>query len=238
MTISQSRKARAPGATLPLRPDRARALPPPASRDVGYQSGRCDSTRASVAVCPIRRHRTIASVQVPKLINAADIAAATARDTVTDVGLAPGALGAPEDRVVADPAPADPECSVDLDPFERGTSVRALGTPGHLEDARCAFDIADPQRSRPRGRWISGVPLAGGHERRERSIESSALRGRQPPSVGAARVGDLELQRSASSAANRSVSPECPSTTVVRPAAMSASASRSIACHRSVQNQA
>lgn len=143
-----------------------------------------------------------------------------------------------EERMVADPAPAHAEHSVDLDPFERRASIRPLETPCHRKDAWRAFDALHTERRGPCRRRVGGVSIACRHEVWEHLVEDTLLAVRWSLPVGSASVRKIKLQRFASSAANRSIRPSSPSTTVVRPAAISASASRSIACQRSVQNHA
>lgn len=69
-----------------------------------------------------------------------------------------------EDLVTADPTPADRRLAADLDPLEGGTTVGPV--PGHLPDARAAFDISDTKPLGPRVRWILHPSFRSRYERR------------------------------------------------------------------------
>lgn len=53
-----------------------------------------------------------------------------------------------EDLVGTDPAPPDASRAVDLDPLERGATVRT-GEPGHFPDAGRTHNSLDPEAPRP-----------------------------------------------------------------------------------------
>jgi len=141
-----------------------------------------------------------------------------------------------EHRVATDPPPLHAERTVDLHELECCPTVRAGEAPGHLPDPRRALDVPDPERRGPlRGRVLR-IPVAGGNEVPEGITEELPLPIREPPDVALEAPGRPELHRRLVERCSRR--PSRPSTVVVRPAAMSASASRSSCCQRSDQNHA
>ena len=143
-----------------------------------------------------------------------------------------------EDGVAADPSPAKPALAVDRDPFECRAAVGPAEAPGHLEDAGRVLDVPHAKRRRKPDSRVRGDAIARSIEGWEDLPEQPPLALREPAPVALERVRDLELHRSGGSASRTESSSPTPSTAVTRPAATSASASRSIVCHRSVQNQA
>ena len=77
--------------------------------------------------------------------------------------------------MVADPAPAHAQGSVDLGPFERRPAVRTLEAPRHLEDARRTFHGLHPEAGGPCRRRVSSESIASGDEVRQCLIEERSF---------------------------------------------------------------
>lgn len=185
-----------------------------------------------IPVHPVRSSRRVArDVDRDRLIQSGDWAALL-------VALRQWRSGLLEDGVTADSSPADAPIAVDRDPFKRRTAVGPAETPGHLENARRILNILDAKRRRKPDSRVHGDAIARRIEGWEDPPEQPPLALREPAPVALERVRDFELHRSGGWESRTESRSSTPSTAVTWPAAMSASASRSIACQRSVQNQA
>jgi hypothetical protein len=76
-----------------------------------------------------------------------------------------------KDLMGTDPAPPDARCAVDLDPLERGVTVRTGERPGHLPDSWCTHNSLDSEASRPTHSRVRDDALSGNVKRFDRSSE-------------------------------------------------------------------
>jgi hypothetical protein len=126
---------------------------------------------------------------------------------------------------------------VDLDPFPGRPAVGARERPRHLEDARAVDDRLHSEPGWPRVRaFVLDERVAGCVEADDGLKEKLLVPVREPVEVAVKALGPLEphdvrLRRCSRNSSASTARPR-------RPAAMSSSASRSIRCQRSVQNQA
>src|SRR3990172_4973734 len=114
-----------------------------------------------------------------------------------------------------------------MSPLECGANVRACEVERHFEDAAGPFNAFDPKRSRPLRTGIGCEALTGGKELREPCADEFQLLSGEAVPVAEEALGKLELQLAVSSVPKMPDRPSRPSTTVVLPALMSASAWRS-----------